>query len=47
MIEEIGSLSNLRFLARLYAHNKFFKENNWVIKEIDKYNPSKNKSAKE
>ena len=47
MIEEIGSLTNLRFLARLYARNKFFKENNWVIKEIDKYNPSKNKSAEE
>ncbi len=47
MIEEIGSLTNLRFLARLYVRNKFFKENNWVIKEIDKYNPAKNKPAKE
>ena len=43
MIEEVGSLSTLRFLARLYSRNKFFKENNWIIKEIDKYDPSKNK----
>ncbi len=47
MIEEVGSLSTLRFLARLYSRNKFFKENNWIIKEIDKYDPSKNKPARE
>ena len=39
IIKAVGTVQSVHLLAGLYLRNQFFKENNWDINDIDKYEP--------
>ena len=39
IIKAVGTVQSVHLLAGLYLRNQFFKEHNWDINDIDKYEP--------
>ena len=46
IIKAVGTVQSVHLLAGLYLRNQFFKENNWNINDIDKYEPKHERKSK-